>query len=116
MSAAASALARQLAAAQHRDAMPRLQGARGPTRICLCLALLVCLAGGLIVAPLVQNATAAVVVETDRNSSRRAAPMPPAALRFAGAYRSGALALDEASAAEWVRVLGWLVERARAAR
>ena len=116
MSAAASALARQLAAAQHRDAMPRLQGARGPTRICLCLALLVCLAGGLIVAPLVQNATAAVVVETDRNSSGRAAPMPAAALRFAGAYRSGELALDEASAAEWVRVLGWLVERARAAR
>lgn len=116
MSAAASALARQLAAAQHRDAMPRLQGARGPTRICLCLALLVCLAGGLIVVPLVQNATAAVVVEAERNSSGRAAPMPAAALRFAGAYRSGALALDEASAAEWVRVLGWLVERARAAR
>ena len=113
MSAAASALARQLAAAQHRDPMPRLQGARGPTRVCVCLALLLCLAAGLILVPVLQSATS--VVETERNLST-AVPMPAAALRFAGAYRSGALTLDEASAAEWVRVLGWLVERARAAR
>lgn len=112
MSAAATALARQLAAAQHKDVMPRLQATRGPTRICVCLALLFCLALILVLVPVLQNANATTVVD----AANATTPMPVAALRFAGAYRSGAQHVDEASAAEWVRVLGWLVERERASR
>ena len=112
MSTAATVLARQLAAAQHKDAMPRLQAARGPTRIGLCVALLFCVALILVAVPVLQSANATTVVDAKNSTT----PMPPAALRFAGAYRSGAQQLDEASAAEWVRVLGWLVERERASR